>query len=230
MDATSTSALPHGVSDTRVPQWMLPSLPPDTLALLRPDILLIEGLTVAHFHAIQASLYSPTVLSSLQARCLIHILELGYTSDICRADSLTRKRCQHSALTMHLQAAGWKIHSNSSSQQRPPRLHTPLIPPSPIPFLSLPPTTCSPFVPPVPFDLSQFVHIVLLGTSGIIYSPIPAILATLGIPPFLITSLLNSLHVHAVQTAQSIICLRRRLENLPSAFHSHVSPPLFDPP
>jgi hypothetical protein len=100
--------------------------------------------------------------------------------------------------------------------------HSPLLPP-----------TSQDSPPPRPaFDLSQFVHIIQLGTSGIIYSTLPSTLTTLGIPSSAVSPLLDSLNVHAVRFAHSIIRLRRRLENMPSCFHSTVHSPHhpFQPP
>ncbi len=44
MDATSRADLPRGVSDIRLPQWMLPNTPPALLSTYRPYLLLVDGL------------------------------------------------------------------------------------------------------------------------------------------------------------------------------------------
>ena len=77
-------------------------------------------------------------------------------------------------------------------------------------------------------DGTEPVHIVLLGTSATIYSWIAPTLVALGLHASQSPSLLQALHVHAVQSAWSIVALRRKLERMPSVFRS--SPPvILDP-
>jgi len=232
MDATSRHALPHGIMGTRLPAWLLPTVTPAELDLLRPDILLIDGLTQADLTALTTSTPSPLALLTIQQHCLIHILELTYNSEICRSTSLSQKRTQHSKLVSLLCNAGWTLHSNTPNSRRPPQIHTPHISVGThIPYLH--PATSTNTLPTQPsHDLSQFIHIIQLGTSGIIYSTLPSILTTLGIPSSAVAPLLDSLNIHAVRFAHSIIHLRRRLEKLPSCFHSttHLPHHPFQPP
>ena len=66
MDATPDTSLPPGGYDTHIPQWMLPAVPPATLCSLRPDLLLIEGLTIADLHCYPpARLANPAFLLDL---------------------------------------------------------------------------------------------------------------------------------------------------------------------
>ena len=108
MDATARSALPPGVSDTRLPPWMLPDIPPALVMKFRPDLLIIEGLT--HVAVSSHNMFDPAVLSHFQAFCIIHLLELGYTSDYSLHSTLTKKHLQHVELCRSLISAGWTLH------------------------------------------------------------------------------------------------------------------------
>ena len=203
MDATRRNALPREVHDTRIPPWMLPSLDNETRNLLRPDILIIQNLKYSDFlRTYQHLLESPIAdtrnrtLAALQSHCLVHIIEVGYTSDASHRDSLQRKRVQHNCLINHLLDAGWRIHTttatapptNVSQDQRSPDILSPslAVPQTPAADTTLPERTAdpSPDIPvqehPTPClwcgtvhpDYSHHVHIVLLSTTGIIYKPI----------------------------------------------------------
>ena len=117
LDATSRRSLPQGVASTRIPPWILPDVDPDTLARLRPDILIVHGLSYTRFASLQPLLESPDpsvsrpALRSLQHSCTIHIVELGYTSDRSHSSSVTRKRSQHNLLVHLLLHAGWSLPS-----------------------------------------------------------------------------------------------------------------------
>lgn len=180
MDATSLTDLPDDVADTRIPSWMLPGLDPTIRARLRPDLLLVQGLSVSD--VVSHNLSDPVVLSRFQRTCTVHILEVGYTSDASYLTSLSRKHFQHVTLCRALVAAGWKLSIQHSS----------------------------------PF------HILLLGMTGIIFKPCSDILLALGISKSSSLILMRKLHVHAVQFADSIIRLRRRLE---WTFPSDTQPP-----
>ena len=80
---------------------------------------------------------------------------------------------------------------------------------------------------PTPFDnadlmhsLANKIHIIILGSSGIIYQYAVLVLQHLGVHHTSLTPLLQSLHVHAVLYAHYIVVHRRRLERLPSEFQS----------
>ena len=129
LDATSRRSLPPGVMSTRIPSWILPDVDLSTLARLRPDILIIHGLSHSLFASLRPSLESPDpsvsllALRSLQRTCTVHIVELGYTSDRSLASSVTRKRHQHNLLAHFLLTAGLTLPSNC-----PPN-HLTLLPP-----------------------------------------------------------------------------------------------------
>ena len=108
MDATSRHNLPAGVSDTRLPSWILPNVDDSTRKLFRPDLLIIEGLMTDFVSAV--NIHDPVVLGNIQRTCTIHIVEVGYTSDSSYTTSLNRKHFQHLALRRCLIDAGWRVH------------------------------------------------------------------------------------------------------------------------
>lgn len=107
MDATARASLPTGVFDTRIPPWMLPHLTADIISLMRPDLLIVEGLTQGMVSS--NNLRDPAVLHHIQTSCKIHLLELGYTSDASYTTTLSRKHFQHVRLCRELTRAGWKL-------------------------------------------------------------------------------------------------------------------------
>ena len=109
MDATAESDTPDGVARTRIPSWMLPSIPICTLLLLRPGILIIDGLTENDI--VGKNLHDPIVLAEIQKSCTIHIIELGYTFEACYTTSMAKKHMQHIRLYRSLISAGWTVFS-----------------------------------------------------------------------------------------------------------------------
>jgi len=229
MDATSSAALPHGVFATRVPKWMFsPDFDDATRLLLRPDILIIEGLPRETYLALRQDIESQSVagtafISSLKQNptTKVHIIELGYTSDATYDHALSRKLTQHNRLASHLLSAGWSL----ASSPNPPAL--------PDAHADDPPTP-DPLPPQLPHnipDFSHHVHIFLLSTSGVIYRPADTLCSILGIPPSEITDVLRSLHCLTIRFLDTIIKTRRRLEHDPTTFtlltHFPVPP---DPP
>jgi hypothetical protein len=228
MDATAASALPNGVHSNRIPRWMLPHVLDNKLAKLRPDMLLIDGLShsdLAHIQPLPAhQVLHPTELYNLQQQCIVHVVELGYTSDFDYCH--TNKARQHTDLVELLLRAGWNlstaIHDDVPQQPPPPPPSTNVDPPVdlhddlPAPRHITPPPT--------------HVHILILGSSGILYRNIKHIFPILGIPASSIAPILRKLHILSVQTAYSLVNLRRTLENHPSHFHANLPPDLDDPP
>jgi len=192
LDATSRKKLPEGIYHNRIPQWMLPSVPPTILDALRPDILLLDGFPLTEAPPLSVPNLSPAHLRRIQQRCTLIIVELGYTLEPLYSDRLTEKRQQHLYLITLLRTAGWNIAFNLA-------------------------------------DL-DYVHFVILGTAGTIFCNAHSTLVSLGIFPSQVRSVLSSLHTHAVQSAFSIITLRRRLESSVFSFDtiSPEQPP--DPP
>ena len=75
---------------------------------------------------------------------------------------------------------------------------------------------------------SESVHILVMGSTGTIFSSTPETLQTLGIPPKDVTTVLQTLHQYAVQYAASILGLRRKLERSTDVFQP--APPIIDDP
>ena len=75
LDASAADRLPPGVSGNRLPSWLLPSLPSSTLSLLRPDMLVIQGLSLSSSCLMTAQLtaHDPTTLVFLKASCPLYI-------------------------------------------------------------------------------------------------------------------------------------------------------------
>ena len=243
MDATSLRNLPLGIHSTRLPRWLLPDVDPVTRNKLRPDILLIQGLSPASYsgkHNLLDACDCDT-LAHLHSTCVIHLIEVGFTSDASQADSLYRKRSQHTFLVRLLLAAGWKVYSSLPAFAPPP---PPLVQPRTgtqpfmIPLIgpasTMPPATVS--LANDTQDLSHHVHIILISFTGVIYKPIEPILLLLGVSHSSLSTLLRTLHVKAVNSADFITRLRRALERSPSTFFSNSvvrsrrpAPPI-DPP
>ena len=127
MDATSVNSLPPGVSATRIPPWVLPSVPDDQRLRLRPDLLIFEGLTSTDTRLPSHTTRAAPNLHSLQQRVIVHIIELTFTSH--HDNALTDKMQQHTLLVHLLQAAGW-IVSKADITHRPTLfpLLSPIIP------------------------------------------------------------------------------------------------------
>jgi hypothetical protein len=74
MDATSSSALPYGVSFTRIPKCFLPSLSDDLRLQFRPDIMMVEGLLTTDARAPDSMfhVWSRQAKAAIQSDCTIH--------------------------------------------------------------------------------------------------------------------------------------------------------------
>jgi len=111
MDAGAASNLPDDVQGKRLPAWLFPSTAnisearaQDAIRLrLRPDILVIEGLT-----AQAASGHTDEIRRTLP-QCKIHIFEVGYCRDTDHKQKDDDKRKQHEELTNLLQSYGYKV-------------------------------------------------------------------------------------------------------------------------
>ena len=113
LDATAHSRLPTGVVANRLPTWMLPGTSASQIAIFRPDLLVVQGLTPAIVDS--HNMHDPSVLHHFQQSCIIHILELGYTSDASYVTNLSQKHFQHIKLCRALVAAGWSLGSHHST-------------------------------------------------------------------------------------------------------------------
>ena len=186
MDASSSTRLPPGVASTRLPTWLLPSLPPSSLDKLRPDMLIFHGLSLSRFSSISTllSTHDPTTIAELKASCILHVVELTHTADAAYNDTILSKRAQHHALVAALLADKWTL---ATSITPPPSLpnHLQFCPPPLIPTISAisPPS----LLPPVslsspPTSLSHHVHILILTHSCTLSRTISVFLTTLLVP------------------------------------------------
>jgi hypothetical protein len=91
------------------------------------------------------------------------------------------------------------------------------------------PPSSTPPSPTTPLQLSTArLYIFILGSSGYIFKPADILLAQLKVPHANIHTTLKSLATHATTYHQSILRLRRRLENTFSEFVTPILLP--DPP
>ena len=83
------------------------------LSLLRPDMLVIQGLSLSSSRLTTAQLteHDPTTLALLKASCLLYryIVELSFTCNEFYNTALERKMSHHHYLVTYLLAEGWKI-------------------------------------------------------------------------------------------------------------------------
>jgi hypothetical protein len=113
MDATAADALPLGVSDNRVPAWILPEVPEATRLKMRPDILIIEGLKNEDVEGFQEmGSYRATAMRQYT----VHVIEVGYAANTRYLQKLQEKKEQHTRLCEALVAAGWKVQNTDSHQ------------------------------------------------------------------------------------------------------------------
>ena len=84
--------------------WLLPNVDPDTINELRPDILLIQGLSPASYSSKQQ------LLDAWDCDTLAQYVhdEVDSTSDVSYDDSLNRKRTQHALrIRLLLACSSW---------------------------------------------------------------------------------------------------------------------------
>ena len=107
IDATSRENLPQGAEGLRIPDWVLPKVDGNTLRKMRPDIMVIQGLTPSCAN----SFSKLTGQGRRQAveKCTVHIFEIGYTSNTRYDSKLQEKAEQHKKLVEELKEEGWKV-------------------------------------------------------------------------------------------------------------------------
>jgi len=185
VDATRQDDLPEGVESTRLPEWLLPSVPPEQLKRMRPDILVVEGMpanSAQAYQALRASYDSRTSKRSraggpgrhrnindaqaFRAKCMIHVVEVGFTGNTRYMDKVAEKREQHNSLIQALRDEGWPVQ----------------------------------------------YHIVVLGTGAFIFNDTVDALDNLKVPPAPKHSALLALHRLAAIKVHQIIVSRRKIE------------------
>ena len=81
---------------------MLPNTPEEERTKMRPDLLLVKGLTQR-----EANNWSNDLRVHDKKRYIIHIFEIGYGSDTCLDNKERTKLDQHTKLITALQEEGW---------------------------------------------------------------------------------------------------------------------------
>lgn len=195
MDASSVDELPAGVSSTRLPSWLLPELAEEDREMMRPDLLIVDGLTWEEIQGLtgkdeeyhqdrreadrhqtgkrqrerRCRIPVPSVHENIKRRCTVHLVEVGFCCEHSFATKLTEKHKQHAKLLKQLQDHGWKVHKDE-------------------------------------------VTVMLFGQAGTIFQPLDQALTDLGVSNDQITTTMNKIHIDVVKSAQAIVSARRRLE------------------
>ena len=99
MDACPADRMPQGVDNTRPPAWLLPADHPylPELTALRPDLLMIEGITSNEVKGLNNDAIRALILQRGR-NVRIHILEIGYCSDLRHGERNDEKQQQHDRL------------------------------------------------------------------------------------------------------------------------------------
>ena len=92
-DLSAADDLPPGVSGTRLPAWLLPSLSNEVRKKLRPDILILDGT------------FGPDNPGPGTAR----LVEVGFCSDLNHTEKRAEKTGQHAQLVTAMELAGWTV-------------------------------------------------------------------------------------------------------------------------
>ena len=117
MDAGKDNDLPDDVTGKRLPDWLIdleganrsPDDPESTRRRkLRPDILIIEGLTASDIAGLNPDEIREHVRNNTQ-RLIVHVLEVGYCSDINHAHKDNDKRTQHEGLVTLLRGSNLQV-------------------------------------------------------------------------------------------------------------------------
>ena len=99
MDACPADRMPQGVDSTRPPAWLLPADHPylSELTALRPDLLMTEGITSNEVKGLNNDAIRALILQRGR-NVRIHILEIGYCSDLRHGERNDEKQQQHERL------------------------------------------------------------------------------------------------------------------------------------
>jgi hypothetical protein len=96
MDACKATNLPPDVQGTRLPAWLLPAVSDELRNKLRPDIVVIAGLTQQMVNT--CSNVHDLLVSGTIPNLVIHVIEVGYGRDTDLATTEGRKTEQHRQL------------------------------------------------------------------------------------------------------------------------------------
>ena len=102
MDCSESDRQECDAQYSRVPDWLLHNTPAEQRQRMRPDILVVEGLSVDDVRG-------GTVPPRAKQECRIHIIEVGYGADTRLGQKRKEKEKQHEALRRSLVEAGWQV-------------------------------------------------------------------------------------------------------------------------
>ncbi len=107
MDAGTKASLPADVQGKRLPAWLLPHISENERKRLRPDLCVIEGLTRLDTSGTSDEIHARLMLN--KTKYVVHIMEVGYCSDIDHASKDTEKAVQHEHLANMLRESGFTV-------------------------------------------------------------------------------------------------------------------------
>ena len=96
--------LPGELMHTRLPGWLLPDTEEDTRNKLRPDLLIVKGLTQR-----KANTWTARGRVRNKTRYTVYLIEVGYSSDTRLDDKEHTKLEQHQQLAELLRKEGWNV-------------------------------------------------------------------------------------------------------------------------
>ena len=105
MDACAEEDTPSFSAGTRLPAWLLPTVPKEIRKKMRPDLLVIPGIPLA----VGTRARYPGPSADQRRNLTVHIVELGYTGDLRHAEKQHDKAVQHRQLMQALQDHGWTV-------------------------------------------------------------------------------------------------------------------------
>jgi ribonuclease HI len=96
--------MPGEMLHSRIPKWMLPNTPDTERARMRPDLLLVSGITQR-----DANTWADDQVVDNKRQHTVYLIEVGYGSDNCLEDKERTKLEQHTRLVEALQQEGWNV-------------------------------------------------------------------------------------------------------------------------
>lgn len=102
MDGNESDRADCNAQYSRVPDWLLQNTPAEQRQRMRPDILIVEGLSID-------DVSEGSVPPHAKRDCRIHIIEVGYGADTRLGDKRKIKEQQHETLRKSLTEEGWRV-------------------------------------------------------------------------------------------------------------------------
>ena len=117
MDAGRWGDLPDNVASKRLPAWLVPTGAPPPgrgdIKRYRPDILIVEHLSCRLGGRWDKRAPTQATLANMRAKAVIHIVEVGYTSDLAYHAKVAEKAAQHKELAAYLSSTGWTVKNHT---------------------------------------------------------------------------------------------------------------------